>query len=574
MCGLNNKRTAVGIGCVAWMLLSAPMAAVAMPPVDTTPAGTAGGTIQRDIQSALPEGESQPAQINIPALPPLKETAGLSVTVNQYIVTGNSAFDSETLEALVASDTGTQKSFSDLQAAARKISNYYRENGYPVARAYLPQQELDVSGIVRIAILEGVTGSVTIAGPETLIDWVGEGYASVLNTGELVNSRDLERAMLLLNDLPGVNAKANLKAGSAKGTTDIDISLDADTTVTGFMAANNYGTDYNGEYRFTGGVNVNNLVGIGDQLSAVIMASDSSDTAYGSLGYSFPVGPLGTRVGLSYSKVDSEVGEELAQFGIENEADVFNLNVTHPFVRSRNYNLVAQAGLTYKDVEETWGAEFVALDPTLGSEEEITLFSLGVSGDSRDGLYGGGFNTYSLSADFGDADYDRVTAQRIDADDDFTKINYDFSRTQRVDDALGLYAHLRGQYSSDRLLTTEQMALGGPRGVRAYGVGEALADQAVLLTLEARYKLNVDKDIAANGAHVYGFFDAGYSKVNDALAGTPDEYNRSGYGLGLKVGFDYDISLDANFAITTRDEDDTQDNDSNQFWLQIVKSFN
>lgn len=574
MCGINNKRTAVGIGCVAWMLLCAPMGAMAAPPpVDSTPAGTGAGIIHRDIQSALPEGETKPVQINIPALPPLKASAGLSVNVSQFIVTGNTAFESATLEALLATDTGAKKSFTDLQASARKISNYYRENGYPVARAYLPEQELDDSGIVRIAILEGVTGAVTIAGPESLIDWVGEGYASVLNTGELINTHDLERAMLLLNDLPGVTAQANLKAGKSQGTTDVDISLDAETSVTGFLSANNFGTDYNGEYRISGGASVNNLIGIGDQFTAVLMTSDTSDTVYGSLGYSMPVGPLGTRVALSYSKVDSEVGDNLKQFGIENEADVLSLNVTHPFIRSRNYNLIGQASYTRKDIEETWGREYVLLDPTLGSEEDIDIFAIGVSGDSRDHLYGGGFNTYSLSGDFGSVDFDSVTASRIDAEDDYFKFNYDVSRLQRIDDRLGIYAHLRGQYSSDRLVTSEQMSLGGPHGVRAYGVGEAQADQAVLLSIEARYKLNVDKDVL-NGAMVYGFFDAGYAKVNDALAGTTDEYNRSGFGVGVKLGFDYDISLDANVAFGTRSEDGAENSDNNHLWLQLVKSFN
>jgi len=569
MCGLNNKRTAVGIGCVAWMLLCAPMAAAM-----DTPAGTDAGTITRDIQSALPEGETRPAQINIPSLPPLKATSGLSVTVNQFIVTGNSAFDSEKLEALLASDTGAEKSFGDLQAAARKITNYYRENGYPVARAYLPQQELDVSGIVRIAILEGVTGAVSIAGPETLIDWVGEGYASVLNTGELVNSPDLERAMLLLNDLPGVHAKANLKAGAGKGTTDIDISLDAETGVTGFLALNNYGTDYNGEYRLMGGASVNNMIGIGDQLSAIVMGSDTGDTTYGSLAYSMPVGSLGTRVGLSYSNLDSEVGEELAVLGIENDAEIFNINVTHPFIRSRNYNLIAQVGFTNKQVEQTFDDELEASDPSLGSDDELNILSVGVSGDARDGLYGGGVNTYSVSFDIGDVNFDNVTNARIDAEDDFVKLNYDLSRTQRVNDKLGLYGHLRGQFSSERLVSSEQMALGGPNGVRAYGVGEGLGDDATLLTLEARYRLGYkDESFSLRDSMVYGFFDAGYSKPNDALAGTPDDYTRSGFGVGVRLGFDHGINLNASAAFGTRDEPDTESDGNKHLWFQLVKSF-
>lgn len=576
MCEINNKRTAVGISCIAWMLLIVPMVATALTPVARAPSGADAGSIQREVLQALPQGESQPVQIDIPTLPPLKEVAGLAVNVNQFIVTGNTAFESETLEALLVGDAGSNKSFSDLQSAARKISNYYRENGYPVARAYLPEQELDESGLVRIAIIEGVTGTVTIQGSEQLIDWVGEDYASRLNKGDLINSADLERALLLLNDLPGVTAKANLKAGITKGSTDVDITLDESTTVTGFASANNYGTDFSGNYRLTGGANVNNLMGIGDKFTGVILSSESAHTTYGSLGYSMPVGPLGTRVGVSYSKVDSEVGAELRQLGIENEADVWNINVTHPFIRSHNVNLVGQVSYTSKDIEETWGADFVALDPTLGSEESLSIFAFGISGDLRDyGSYGASFNTYSLSGDIGTIDFDSVTASRIDAEDEYLKLNYDFSRLQRLHNDLVLYAHLRGQYSQDRLVTSEQKSLGGPHGVRAYGVGEGLADQSVLLSLEARYRLNLDSDVI-RGSMVYGFIDAGHGRVNDALAGTTDEYNRSGYGVGIQFGFGYDpgMSLNANVAWNTQNDDDTNSGVNDQFWVQFVKSFN
>jgi hemolysin activation/secretion protein len=579
MCEINNKRAAVGISCIAGMLLIVPMLATALTPVDRAPSGADAGSIQREVLQALPEGQSQPVQIDIPSLPPLKGVSGLAVDVSQFIVTGNTAFDSETLEALLGGDIGSNKSFSDLQSAARKISNYYREHGYPVARAYLPEQELDESGLVRIAIIEGVTGSVTIQGSEQLIDWVGEGYASVLNKGELVNSADLERSLLLLNDLPGVTAKANLKAGATKGSTDVDITLDESTTVTGFVSANNYGTDYSGKYRSTGGANVNNLIGIGDQLTGVILSSEGATTAYGSLGYSIPVGPLGTRVDVSYSKVDSEVGAELRQLGIENEADVWKINVTHPFIRSQSVNQFGQMSYTSKNIEETWGADFVALDPTLGSEESLSIFALGVSGDLRDGYYGGGFNTYSLSSDIGTIDFDSVTASRLNAEDDYFKLNYDFSRLQRVVNDLVLYTHLRGQFSKDRLVTSEQKALGGPHGVRAFGVGEGLADQAVLLSVEARYNLNLDSDVIRRSM-VYGFIDAGYGIVNDPLAGTTagttDKYNRSGYGVGIQLGFglDHGMSLNANVAWGTRNEDDAGSGDNEQFWAQFVKSFN
>jgi hemolysin activation/secretion protein len=566
------KRTAVGIGCMTAML-GTQMVGAATPPT-TSPSGSSAGEIQSGIDKDFPAAKSATnPNINAPALPALKESGGLSVDVKQYVISGNTVFADAELEALIASDVGADKNFADLNMAARKISNFYRENGYPVARAYLPQQEVGAEGVIQIAVLEGITGQVNLSGSDSLIDWVGRDYASVLEAGELVNNKDLERAMLLLNDLPGVDAHASLKAGQSQGASDIDIRVDAQQQTTGYLSLNNYGTEYNGKYRVTGGVQFANLAGIGDALTANLLVSDSGDTLLGGIGYSFPVGPYGTRLAFNYSHVESEVGEELKEFGIESEADIFSVSATHPFVRSRQYNLIGQAALTFKDLEETWGAEYVALDDTLGSEEELTVLSFGVSGDSRDTFASGGINTYSLNVDVASLDFDSVTASRIDAEDTFVKLNYSLSRLQRYSDRTSLFVHLRGQQTADRLVTSEQMGLGGPTGVRAYASSEALGDKATLLTLEARYQV---KPFAKpmQSAVVYGFLDAGISEVNDPLAGTNEDSDLSGAGMGLKLGFRDDYYLDMNFAVGFGSDTATAGDDDNHVWLQLVKQFN
>ncbi|HBF50135.1 MAG TPA: ShlB/FhaC/HecB family hemolysin secretion/activation protein, partial [Massilia sp.] len=58
------------------------------------------------------------------------------------------------LQALLQPYTGRELSFAELSAAAAVVSNHYRGQGYFLASATLPAQDLS-SGQVTIQVLEG-----------------------------------------------------------------------------------------------------------------------------------------------------------------------------------------------------------------------------------------------------------------------------------------------------------------------------------------------------------------------------------------------------------------------------------
>ena len=108
---------------------------------------------------------------------------------------------------------GKDVGFADLEQAAARISRYYREHGYMVARAYIPAQTVTTDGVVEIAVIEGRFGKVELDNKSRVRDSVARGYLDAF-PGTLVTQPALERKMLLLNDLPGVGeARATLRPG-------------------------------------------------------------------------------------------------------------------------------------------------------------------------------------------------------------------------------------------------------------------------------------------------------------------------------------------------------------------------
>src|SRR5436853_4589590 len=111
------------------------------------------GDALRDIQekpvaSPPPTGVA-PIEVSPQMRRQVKPIAGLKVDVKAFRFTGAKAVSVEALQRVVARYTGPDKTFDDLQAAAEAVSEYLQSEGYFVAQAYLPEQDLS-EGVVEI----------------------------------------------------------------------------------------------------------------------------------------------------------------------------------------------------------------------------------------------------------------------------------------------------------------------------------------------------------------------------------------------------------------------------------------
>ena len=104
------------------------------------------------------------------------ETDTATIKVNVLRVDGATVYSEPDLIALTRFKPGSELSLSDLRAMAEKISDYYHDNGYFLARAYLPAQDI-VNGAVTIAVIEGRVGG---GGSElALVEGAIAGHAAV-----------------------------------------------------------------------------------------------------------------------------------------------------------------------------------------------------------------------------------------------------------------------------------------------------------------------------------------------------------------------------------------------------------
>lgn len=125
-------------------------------------------------------------------------------------------------EPLVSGYVGQQLTLSQLQQAADKVTAYLRGQGYTVATAFIPPQQIK-DGVVEIRVLLGKLGQVTVNNKSGLADTVINNFISRLHSGAAIKTDELETVLNNLNDLPGVSAAGMLKAGQSVGSSDLEI---------------------------------------------------------------------------------------------------------------------------------------------------------------------------------------------------------------------------------------------------------------------------------------------------------------------------------------------------------------
>ena len=436
-----------------------------------------------------------------------------TVLVQGFQFAGNTLLGTEQLNKAVAAYAGRNLTVAQLKEVADLVMNTYRQAGW-TARAFLPKQEIE-DGVVIIQVVEAVFGGAVLTGdaPQRvdaarLQNMVEAG----LGKGKPLNAAQLDRSLLLLNDLPGVAVAGNLVPGERDGETNLAISATDRALISGNASADNQGSRSTGISRLSVNLTANSPARLGDALCLNALKTEGSD--YSRLSYALPVGFDGWRVGLHASHLNYKViTPEFATLNPYGTATTRGWDASYPLVRStlKNINLA----LSYDDKQ---------FDNTSNSSTTfygMRVYNALVNANLMDEWAGGAVSIASLGLTTGDK---RSSTTR------YSKLNVGLNRLQNLTERLSLYAAISAQSSYNNLDSSEKVYLGGATGVRAYPSSEAGGSEGSSFTFELRQR--IDSKLT-----LIGFYDQGRVKANHdntvTPAANPNEYSLQGYGLSL-----------------------------------------
>ncbi len=451
---------------------------------------------------------------------------GARITLEAVHFQGNTVFDGKTLRAALPEDTlEAPRDLAGLRELAGLITRFYHERGYPFARGVLPAQKLGDRELT-IRVVEGRYGDVTATGDEAIAAAV-EGYLAPLAPGDVIRSAPLERTVLLIGDLPGVEASPTLRPGDETGTGDLDVAVEEGKRFGGSVSVDNHGNRYSGRDRVRASLQGNSLATVGDRLQLQGLYSEE-DLWLGSLRYQRPLGHSGLEGTARLARTEYDLRDPYT--GFTGTTNIAEAGVRYPVIRSQRTNLHAFARYAYKDLSnEVEDFEYDA--------KTIHTVPVGVRFDHRDGLGGGGVT------------YGRVTLTAGETNSDvgggpaggFTKVRGQINRLQELPVGFRFQGQIRGQWADTSIDSAEGFTLGGANGVRAYPQGEGTGSRGILGRIELQHRLGY-LDQRLRGLRPYAFFDAG--RVPDL----GDESSRSigGGGIGLRFrrdGWQADVAV-------------------------------
>ncbi|WP_175541779.1 ShlB/FhaC/HecB family hemolysin secretion/activation protein [Polaromonas sp. YR568] len=498
------------------------------------------GRMLESIRERTP-GMSNPAPSETPAVierpadertPPVADS-GVRITVRQFEFSGNDSIDAQTLAAELGDFTGREIGFDALADAAARITRFYRSRGYLVARANLPAQDI-AGGTVKLEIREGRLGTVTVEPAKNvrLDPDLIQRFISDLTPGAVIREAEIERSLLLLTDLPGINVRSVLRAGAQPGTADLVVRVSESPLAQARFGFDNQGNSYTGRNRLTLELSANDWLGFGESWTARGLTSFEGLTAQ-TLGVSAPIGGSGLRGGLSYTHLLYKIGRDFAPLEASGEGESASAFLAYPLIRSRKSNLTGQLTLEHKHYIDR--VNQAGLDVKKSSSSgRFDLY-----GDWRDALAGSSALTqYSLGLTHGNLSRDTLSDAAFDdrsarTAGSFEKLNWSLSRLQALPGGFTLYASFSGQRASKNLDSSEEFFLGGINGVRAYPQGEGAGDEGWLSRLELRRSLG---RVGGFGVEGFVFYDAGRVRIDKNPwdpAQVSNHRSLQGAGLGL-----------------------------------------
>lgn len=427
--------------------------------------GRAGEVLQQlERKELVPKEAPEAPVIEKKEEMPKEAIDGKKILIRQIKLTGVTLIKEQTLKTILSKYEGKELTLSEMNQIAENITAKYRKQGYIIAYAYIPPQEIK-DGILEIRVMEGKIGEITIIGNKSYSAKFIQKRLERIKKDPSLKEETLERALLILNEYPSLSVRALLTAGKDFGTTDITAQVKDSMPISGSISYDNFGTNITSKHRAGITFNIGNLITSGDYLMLRGLTGldriDLNKLSYGRAEYLFPIDYNGTKIGMSYSNSAYEAGEQYAILDIHGKSHVVGMYITHPVIKTRERTLDIRFGFDYKDVYD------YLLD-SIRSEDNIRVFNLGMTYDFFDRFLGRNIISFTYHQGvrdlFGGSGKNDPNTSRLNADGAFTKYTADIIRLQKLPGYNHLYLRASGQFSEDNLFVAEQFILFADHG--------------------------------------------------------------------------------------------------------------
>lgn len=491
----------------------------------------------------LPSPETAPAPgIQVPeGLPSAApaEAEGIRFTLTAVQVEGATAYPPEHFAPLYQDLIGKEVSVADMYRVADAMERGYRADGYFLSRVIVPAQSID-NGVFRIQVVEGFIDGARIDGDIGPSKQLVDGYLATVVNQRPVTLAQLERALLLVNDIPGISAKGLLRASKeTPGAAELVVSTDR-KPFDGLLSIDNLGTRYTGFWELAGSAGANSFTPFGENIAITGLLSDpwegfsdAKNQWVGQINTSWRFGSQGMFADALFSYGRSRPGFNIEDFDFDSHTLYFSVGSGYPFIRSRDLSVTGHFGFDFinSDTDVFGGDRFI--------QDRIRMLHVSGTGQFLDSWRGN--NSISAGIRQGIPVFDATQKgddykSRADASNQATILEASASRQQPLYDgftlldlpsAIDLFTSVSGQFSPDQLLSYEEFEIGSVRYGLGYDLGELSGDSGVGVLGELQFTQRINTVPYLNSYQLFTF--GNFGQVWNR-GGGPDDYLASAGG--------------------------------------------
>ncbi|AOB37376.1 ShlB/FhaC/HecB family hemolysin secretion/activation protein [Bordetella holmesii] len=515
----------------------------------------ADGPLRGNPVDALPTIERPPAAAPQTPVAPTPEQQAVAARLAQHIVprhfdvSGVKTLPFEEVSAFLTPLAGKDITVAQLVTEVDKITALYRERGYPLSFALVQNQDF-ADGLVVVTVVEGYIDTVRIDGDLGNAQARLQDLAQPLLQDRPLKQATLERVLNLMRTVPGVSFTPALELPKrANGATELSVNATR-KKFTGNGGVADMGTGMQPMVN----VGANSLTPLGEQVRLTASVPlNTDDVRYFSADVRVPVGNDGWAIkvdGYHYQAKPRDEAIQYLGFGRKVTTDRIGVGVSYPLLLNNRRSLTGTLGVYATNAKDRYDqhnsdnwlredsrvraatAELRYLDvlPERSTDATVSV-SKGV--DSMGARA-------KITSNYG---YQATPATDLD----FTLWNLSVRQAVTLPAQFGLVLSGAGQYSSDILLSSEQVSYGSWRFGMGYPQGEISGDKGLGLSAEVNRRFNIGYKYL-QALQPYALVDYARSWYNNPALKPVNPKHLSSVALGFRVTDDKYYLFDFNIA--------------------------
>ena len=452
-----------------------------------------------------------------------------TVFIKDFTFAGNSAISNEELKQNLKAYVGKELSFNQIQEVLALVTKVYRDKGYFVARAYLGKQDLVKNdNLLFISIIEGKYGKIKLNNNSLVNDNSLQAILDNAKSNGIINVKDIERALLLINDRNGVKVSSSVvEAGKEVGSSNLNIDTTSTKRVDGYIVVDNYGSRYTGYNRVQGLININSPFNIGDKISISGLVSNGADLKNGKIAYELPLNSYGLKSDFAYTRTNYNLVEEYKSLDAKGNSSIYEAGLSYPLIRSTNENLYLKGKYYHKDMNDYMSGDkyedksINSFVTTLEYDKNYSIGTLPARVFANLNLTTGHLSSKNSNPNNGN----------------YNKVDTYISNDIYFNEIFSLNTNLTAQkvLGNKNLDGSEDLTLGGPNAVKLYPYSEQSGENGYIASFELFSKL---PNIASYNHKIGLFYDMGNVYQERNLDTTFQRKTLQDIGLGYYSSFD------------------------------------